>query len=361
MSPEVPAIIVLKGLEDAGLGINDNFNLHDADRSSWKIEHSRSFTRQDIGSGDSDPPPVESSRFQQQAWDVALRVLKGCGGGFVTTDCLGRARAARVLDGSKVSTANYDRAAAGHGAVESARLLLMLGSAEGAQLNFIRSVLEQEKLPRDLGWEPQEYSGRIDVMLDVAARSQAPDKMLRCASNGRVATRLVRHTAARETTPLTKDDRTLSSCSSRALLTLQNESRLCSGIPALMTRRPSSRPWTGSTGRRNRTRRTRSRPSAIPTRSRKSTNQTLTGTTGTRRGTRVPSRKRVQMLNATTKRTRKRTLTNGTTLMRTTRKRTVIPTTNLTNKTTLMSSCYTFLELLRPLQLVSGIAIQQGF
>ncbi|KAF4506644.1 hypothetical protein G6O67_006708 [Ophiocordyceps sinensis] len=190
MSPEVPAIIVLKGLEDAGLGINDNFNLHDADRSSWKIEHSRSFTRQDIGSGDSDPPPVASSRFQQQAWDVALRVLEGCGGGFVTTDCLGRARAARVLDGSKVSTANYDRAAAGHGAVESARLLLMLGSAEGAQLNFIRSVLEQEKLPRDLGWEPQEFSGRIDVMLDVAARSQAPDKMLRCASNGRVATRL---------------------------------------------------------------------------------------------------------------------------------------------------------------------------
>ncbi|EQL00555.1 Chloroperoxidase [Ophiocordyceps sinensis CO18] len=168
MSPEVPAIIVLKGLEDAGLGINDNFNLHDADRSSWKIEHSRSFTRQDIGSG----------RSARRVFSLPATGLGRC------------SPRPRGLWGGVLSTANYDRAAAGHGAVESARLLLMLGSAEGAQLNFIRSVLEQEKLPRDLGWEPQEFSGRIDVMLDVAARSQAPDKMLRCASNGRVATRL---------------------------------------------------------------------------------------------------------------------------------------------------------------------------
>ncbi|KAM4060738.1 peroxidase, family 2 domain-containing protein [Hirsutella rhossiliensis] len=189
MSPEVPAIIILKALQDANLPLNATFSLHDADRKSWKIEHTRSFSREDLPPADQDLPPVDTSRFHERPWKVALRVMKRCGEK-VDADCFARARAARIIDGKRRKPkTNYDMAAAAHGAVESARIMLVLGNKHGANLKYIQSVFEKERLPRHLGWKPKAFSGDIDSMLDLAVKTQKPSKVLRCASNGRVASR----------------------------------------------------------------------------------------------------------------------------------------------------------------------------
>ncbi|PHH92436.1 hypothetical protein CDD83_7392 [Cordyceps sp. RAO-2017] len=190
MSPEIPAIIVLKGLTDAKLPLDDVFDLHAADRRSWAIEHSRSLSRDDLSPETPDLPPVETSRFQERPWTIALDAMEKCGGGKVDAACFGKARAAMVRDGNaRNPDVKYDKAAAGHGSVEAARIMIALGSRNGADLKFIKSVFEQERLPRNLGWTPRAFSGDIDEMLDAAVDTQKVDKILRCTSNGRVATR----------------------------------------------------------------------------------------------------------------------------------------------------------------------------
>ncbi|PHH92845.1 hypothetical protein CDD83_4517 [Cordyceps sp. RAO-2017] len=192
MSPEVPAIIVLKGLEDAKLPLDATFTLHDADRKSWEIEHTRSLSRDDVTppSGD-ELPPKAASLFQKRPWDVALATMKKCSFlGHVSVRCIGKARAARVIDGAnRPPKAAYDRASAAHGAVEAARVMLTLGNKAGAKLKYLRSIFEKEKFPHDLGWRPTPYSGDISSMLESAAKTQKADKVLRCTTNGTVATR----------------------------------------------------------------------------------------------------------------------------------------------------------------------------
>lgn len=193
MSPEIPAIIVLKGLLSAKLPLTDIFTLHDTDRRSWDIQHSRSLSREDIPKSGPDLPPAETSRFHDRPWQVALHVMKECGENINAT-CFGKARAARVRDGNVHNPEiKYDVSAAGHGAVEAARMMLAMGNRQGANLEFLRSMFEHERLPRNLGWKPTPFAGPIEEMLDVALETQQVDKILRCTSNGRVATRVVSH------------------------------------------------------------------------------------------------------------------------------------------------------------------------
>ncbi|EQL01371.1 Chloroperoxidase [Ophiocordyceps sinensis CO18] len=190
MSPEIPAIIVLKGLLSAKLPLTDIFTLHDTDRRSWDIQHSRSLSREDIPKSGPDLPPAETSRFHDRPWQVALHVMKECGENINAT-CFGKARAARVRDGNVHNPEiKYDVSAAGHGAVEAARMMLAMGNRQGANLEFLRSMFEHERLPRNLGWKPTPFAGPIEEMLDVALETQQVDKILRCTSNGRVATRV---------------------------------------------------------------------------------------------------------------------------------------------------------------------------
>ncbi|KAK5989798.1 Peroxidase stcC-like protein [Cladobotryum mycophilum] len=167
MSPALPAILILKGLKNADLLTDGEFNLHDIDRRSWGIWHADSLSRENLPPGGDDLPPAETSRFQDRPWNVALTVMKNCGG-----------------------RGNYDMTAAGHGAVESAMLMLALGDKNGADLRFIKEIFEMERLPRQLGWQPKAFAAAIDNVLDDAAQMQNSDKVLRCTSNGRVASRL---------------------------------------------------------------------------------------------------------------------------------------------------------------------------
>lgn len=193
MSPEVPAIMVLKGLGNANLSPDAKFDLSDMDRHSWGLRQTRSLSREDLAPGGTDLPPADTSRFQKRPWDVALRVMEKCGGN-VDAGCYGRARATRVRDGNtRPPKVPYDKESAADGAVEAAGMILTLGGKNGAKLKFIKSLFEQERLPYHLGWRPVPFSGGVDELLDVAAETQQADQILRCTSNGRTASRIVRH------------------------------------------------------------------------------------------------------------------------------------------------------------------------
>ncbi|KAM4066425.1 peroxidase, family 2 domain-containing protein [Hirsutella rhossiliensis] len=189
LSPEICAFIVLNGLRSADLPAASRFLLHDVDRSTWQIQHTRSLSREDIISPPFPfAPPPSTSLFQQRPWDVALDAMEKCKKGkreIIDANCFGRARAARVRDVGLP----YDESAATHGAIEAARIMLALGDENGAELKYIESVFVHEKLPTHLGWRPKAYSGGINPMLDAAAETQRADIILRCTTGGRVATR----------------------------------------------------------------------------------------------------------------------------------------------------------------------------
>ncbi|KAM4066555.1 peroxidase, family 2 domain-containing protein [Hirsutella rhossiliensis] len=187
MSPETCSIITLSGLLAAKLSVNTVFDLPDVDRTSWGIEHDCSFSRKDAAEGD-------NVHFNKRNWDVALKVLKHCQeNGKISARCLGKARAARVKDQMRINpTTNYDNKAAGHSAVEVARMILTMGDKhEGAELKYIRSIFEEERLPAHLGWKPKAYTCGVNDVLDLAVESQKPDpKILQHTSNGIVRDRL---------------------------------------------------------------------------------------------------------------------------------------------------------------------------
>ncbi|PHH87669.1 hypothetical protein CDD83_8549 [Cordyceps sp. RAO-2017] len=190
LSPETCAFIVLSGLRSASLSSASVFSLHDVDRSTWQIQHTRSLSREDIISPPFPfAPPQSTSLFQQRPWNVALRAMHQCKQGrreLINADCFGRARAARIRDRGLP----YDESAATHGAVETARIMLVLGDENGAELKYIESVFVHERLPTHLGWKRKEYSGGVNAMLDAAVQTQQADIILRCPTGGgRVATR----------------------------------------------------------------------------------------------------------------------------------------------------------------------------
>lgn len=205
MSPEIAAIMLVQGMRNAGLPDDARFGLHDIDRFSWELRHSRSLSREDVAEeAGVDLPPSKTSLFSRRAWDVSLAVLTRCG---EVTDapCLGKARAARVRDGSRgPSSVTYDTHAAGHGAVESAMIILTLGNRFGVRRSYLASIFEREKLPSDLGWRPKAFSAALLELLQVAVDNQTADKILRCTTNGRVASAGVRFilTRVRRTRPI---------------------------------------------------------------------------------------------------------------------------------------------------------------
>lgn len=186
MSPETCSIIALSGLVESDNALDLVFNLEDVDLESWGIGHDCSFSRKDKST---------SNKFNKAVWDVALAELNNCQqGGKVSARCLGRARAARIKDQKKSNPAtNYDDKAAGHGAVEVARMILTLGNKQdGADLGFIRSIFEEEKLPSHLGWKPQPYTAGVLDVLDVAEDSQgAEPETLANTSQGDISNRIV--------------------------------------------------------------------------------------------------------------------------------------------------------------------------
>ncbi|KJZ75196.1 hypothetical protein HIM_05390 [Hirsutella minnesotensis 3608] len=189
VSPEICAFLILTGLRAANLPDLTVFSLHDVDRGTWKIQHTRSLSRDDI---ESPPfpkaPPESTSLFQQRPWNVTLQAMEQCKKGpreLIDANCFGRARAARVRDKGLV----YDELAATHGAVEAARIMLALGDKNGAQLNYIRFLFEKERFPTKLGWRRRPFSGGINDMFEIAIQSQQADIILRCPRGGRIATR----------------------------------------------------------------------------------------------------------------------------------------------------------------------------
>ncbi|KJZ76409.1 hypothetical protein HIM_04138 [Hirsutella minnesotensis 3608] len=186
MSPDTCSIIVLDGLVEASLPMDLVFDLSDVNRPSWKIEHDGSFSRQDVSENGSYP------QFDKEVWAATLQALTQCSGsaGFITTQCLGLARAATITEARRRNPKSvYDMKAASHGAVEAARIQLVLGTSTGADISYFSSIFEQERLPVHLGWMPRPLVAGMDEMLDVAVQIQASSPLLQNTSDGTIATR----------------------------------------------------------------------------------------------------------------------------------------------------------------------------
>lgn len=184
VSPETSAIITMNGLVASGNGLGLVFNLADLQRESWAIQHDCSFSRPDAAEGAGFP-------FDQEAWDTAADVLAGCDD--IGPLCMGRAKAARIAALRRAANplTNYDAAAAAHGAAEVGMLLGVFSTARNARdrFAFIRSLFENEALPRHLGWVPRAFVADVDTVLAVGVRSLQADPVLRQASDAVVATR----------------------------------------------------------------------------------------------------------------------------------------------------------------------------
>ncbi|KAM4063919.1 peroxidase, family 2 domain-containing protein [Hirsutella rhossiliensis] len=184
VSPETSALITIDGLVESGNSLDFVFNLEDLQRDSWRIEHDCSFSRPDTFEG-------AGFGFDQSAWDTVVNLISDCDK--IGPLCMGRAKAARIreLRQSLNPQTVYSRAAAAHGATEVGMLLGVFSTARNTQdrLLFIRSLFENEAIPRHLGWMPREFLADVETVLTVGTTSLNADPILQQADDGQVASR----------------------------------------------------------------------------------------------------------------------------------------------------------------------------
>ena len=141
----VAGAVALLAASDPASG---SFNLDDIDRHNFPIEHDGSLSRNDAYFGD-------DHSFYSPAWQQVLSYY----GSYTSTDYVS-AGAARY---SRINTSRADNPEFVYGLRQyllsygetALYLQAMGGGLSGAtQLNYVRSLFEQEKLPHDLGWRP---------------------------------------------------------------------------------------------------------------------------------------------------------------------------------------------------------------
>ncbi|KAM4062055.1 hypothetical protein HRG_013521 [Hirsutella rhossiliensis] len=146
------------------------FDLPDVDRKDWGIDHDYSFSRKD-----------GSVHFDRPTWDISLQELKKCGEN-INAKCFDKAK--DLLKHNRKG--NYDYKAAGHGFVEPARMQLVMGDRKSAELKYINSVIEREKLPYDLGWRGKSYFPDLFDVLDVAVKKVEASEVTQHTRDGTV-------------------------------------------------------------------------------------------------------------------------------------------------------------------------------
>lgn len=120
-----------------------SFDLHELSNHGF-IDHDCSLSRADIGDGD-------NNDFNETIWSVPLQVLKNYSA--ITPQAIGAARTARDL--FDIAHNPYQECGArsiAFGALENGLLIASLGGSP--KLDWVRSVIEHERLPTNLGFTP---------------------------------------------------------------------------------------------------------------------------------------------------------------------------------------------------------------
>jgi hypothetical protein len=120
-----------------------SFDLHELSNHGF-IDHDCSLSRPDIGEGD-------NNDFNETIWSVPLQVLKNYS--IVTPQAIGAARTARDLfDFDHNSAQDCGARSIAFGALENGLLLASLGGSP--KLEWVRSIIEHERLPTNIGFTP---------------------------------------------------------------------------------------------------------------------------------------------------------------------------------------------------------------
>ncbi|PNP44143.1 hypothetical protein TGAMA5MH_04430 [Trichoderma gamsii] len=141
LSPEFSAIAgVAELLKSYTLA---SFDLHELSNHGF-IDHDCSLSRPDIGDGD-------NNDFNETIWSVPLQVLENYS--IITPQAIGAARTARDLfDFAHNPAQDCGARSIVFGALENGLLLASLGGSP--KLEWMRSIIEHERLPTDLGFTP---------------------------------------------------------------------------------------------------------------------------------------------------------------------------------------------------------------
>ncbi|KAL7919092.1 Cloroperoxidase [Trichoderma austrokoningii] len=120
-----------------------SFDLHELSNHGF-IDHDCSLSRPDIGDGD-------NNDFNETIWSVPLQVLKNYS--IITPQAIGAARTARDLfDMAHNPAQDCGARSIAFGAFENGLLISSLGGSP--KLEWVRSVIEHERLPTNLGFTP---------------------------------------------------------------------------------------------------------------------------------------------------------------------------------------------------------------
>ncbi|KAM4059766.1 peroxidase, family 2 domain-containing protein [Hirsutella rhossiliensis] len=140
-------------------------------------KHDCSFSREDRALGN-------FASFDEDCWSITLDQLEDCE--VVDEICFGRAKAARIkAQRQKNPNTQYDLNAAARGVTEAGMLFHVLAApGESVNITFVRSIFEDERIPRHLGWTPRAWAADVGSVLSFAALSLQADDLLQTPDGG---------------------------------------------------------------------------------------------------------------------------------------------------------------------------------
>ncbi|KAK2594730.1 hypothetical protein QQS21_007580 [Conoideocrella luteorostrata] len=172
-SPETSGFVAAVGLASSHNPLSFGFDLSDLRNHYFLIEHDCSFSRGDQKDGN-------NNDYNPELWDVALSVLKDSD--TVTPASLGKAKGERVQDQKRRNPASvYGPRAALFGGIEMGMILSALSTLLGfghTKLDYLNSVIQEERLPVHLGWRPNLESNNAATAVATGAMALAADPHL---------------------------------------------------------------------------------------------------------------------------------------------------------------------------------------
>ncbi|KAM4068050.1 peroxidase, family 2 domain-containing protein [Hirsutella rhossiliensis] len=171
VSPETSGIVIAFGLVSSHNPLSLSLDLEDLRNHHFVIEHDCSFARNDALIGD-------NLNFNPKLWAIALKEMNKTS--VVNPFNFGRGKAARVQDQRRRNPRTvYGPRAWFNGFSEVGLVLSTLGTVPGlAKLEYVRSLVEEERLPYHLGWRPRPFFCNLATMLGVGAASVLGDNYL---------------------------------------------------------------------------------------------------------------------------------------------------------------------------------------
>ncbi|KJZ74471.1 hypothetical protein HIM_06067 [Hirsutella minnesotensis 3608] len=169
VSPDASSLIIAFGIISSHNPLSLALDLEDLANHNFVIEHDCSFARQDALVGD-------NLHFNRTLWKTALDVI---GPNSQTTNAfiMGTAKAMRVREQRWMNPKTVWGPRAWLNSFSEVGLVLSaMGSVPGiARTDYVRSFIEEERLPYHLGWRPRPFFVNTATFLGVGALAALGD------------------------------------------------------------------------------------------------------------------------------------------------------------------------------------------